>query len=129
MPPSQVHTLTCIRGGMQTHTHQACPPRVPPPGPFGSAGFPTRRKLTTPFKEQTAPGSGHLRVDVADGSGALFQDKDELKSSSPLFDVTVANPQGLTTPARSEEEATKAKRTKNQGPSWRHSSPLPAGPA
>lgn len=31
-------------------------------------------------------------MDVVEGSGALFQDKDKLKSSSLMFDITVADP-------------------------------------
>ena len=57
-------------------------------------------------------------MDVVVGSGTLFQGKDELKSSSLMFDVTVVNPLGPTALANSGaraghalEEAVKTKKT------------------
>ena len=119
--PSPVHALTCTRGGMQTHTHQTIlhdfVTRT-----LRECRIPHERESTTPFKEGTAPGAGYLRMDVVVGSGTLFQGKDELKSSSLMFDVTVVNPLGPTALANSGaraghalEEAVKAKKTKYGG--------------
>lgn len=119
--PSPIHALTCTRGGMQTHTHQAILHGFVTKT-LRECRVPHEEESTTPFKEGTAPGPGHLRMDVVVESGTLFPGKDELNSSPLMFDVTVVNPLGPTALAHSGqragyalEEAIKAKKTKYGG--------------
>ena len=119
--PSPVHALTCTRGGMQTHTHQTILHEFLT-RTLRECRIPHEKESSTPFKEGTAPGAGYLRMDVVVGSGTLFRGKEEFKSSSLMFDVTVVNPLGPTALANSGpraghalEEAVKAKKTKYGG--------------
>ena len=119
--PSPVHTLTCTRGGMQTNTHQAILH-----GFFTQAlrecKIPHEKETQAPFLQGTGNGTGYLRMDVVVNSGCLLTKHDEYKLSPLMFDVTVANPLGPSTLARSQqrtgfalEEAVKAKHIKYGG--------------
>ena len=121
MAPSQIHSLTCTRGGMQTHTHQAL-----------LHGFLTRtlrecrvpheEETPSPFKEGTGNGQGSFRMDVVTDQGALFSENRKYNHFSLMLDVTVTNPLGPSALARAGtragyaiEEAVKAKNTKYGG--------------
>lgn len=78
---------------MQAHNKQAILHGFLNIGTLRECQIPRREKSISPFEERTAPGSVHHRVDVVVGSGMLVHGKDELISSSLMFDVTWSTPQ------------------------------------
>ena len=119
--PSPIHTLTCTRGGMQTHTHQSLLHDFLTRS-LRECKIPHEEETTTPFRAGAGPGPGCLRMDVVTQHGALFRDNAAYNSSALLFDVTVTNPLGPTALARAGtragsalEEAIKAKKAKYGG--------------
>lgn len=79
---------------MQTHSTRQAILHGFLTGTLSKCWIPHEEEPATPFKDGTGHGQRFLRKDVVTDHGNFFreQKKNGFKSSSLLFDVTVANP-------------------------------------